>query len=177
MACILKLAGLTLLTLGLAQSGLASESLCSSDEFVYFSCRAASKTISLCGSKELGENLGYLQYKYGTPKKADLTFPTQKIAPIGVFVKDFQLWSHGGYESSISFTVGEYLYSVYSALQLGSTESMNEDRTGAYGPRAGVRVYRRDHLVRDIRCRDEDVMQNDPRDIDASLPASLKPKE
>ncbi|MGH9906047.1 MAG: hypothetical protein ACRD8U_10770 [Pyrinomonadaceae bacterium] len=51
-------------------------SLCRKDEQVLFACKtAASKIISLCGSKELEEKKGYLQYRFGKPGALELQFP------------------------------------------------------------------------------------------------------
>jgi len=55
-------------------------SLCESTEKIVFSCTGgkAAKIVSLCSSKELTKDRGYLQYRFGLPGKIELEFPKQR---------------------------------------------------------------------------------------------------
>ena len=59
---------------------LQAGSLCEKDEQIVFSCtiRRPVKIVSLCSSKELTKDRGYLQYRFGLPQKIELEFPKQR---------------------------------------------------------------------------------------------------
>ena len=59
---------------------LQTGSLCEKDEKIVFSCpiRRPAKIVSLCSSKELTKERGYLQYRFGLPGKIELEFPKQR---------------------------------------------------------------------------------------------------
>lgn len=59
---------------------LQAGSLCEKDEKIVFSCpiRKPAKIVSLCSSKELTKESGYLQYRFGLPGKIELEFPKQR---------------------------------------------------------------------------------------------------
>jgi hypothetical protein len=54
--------------------------LCEKNETVIFSCgmRQSTKILSLCGSKELGQQQGYVQYRFGQPGKVELEYPASR---------------------------------------------------------------------------------------------------
>src|SRR5438128_10829064 len=62
------------------QAGLQSNSLCAKDERIIFSCitKRAAKIVSLCASKDLTNDRGYLQYRFGLPGKIELEFPKSR---------------------------------------------------------------------------------------------------
>ena len=53
---------------------LQAGTLCASDERIIFSCpiRRPAKIVSLCASKNLTSERGYLQYRFGVPEKIEL---------------------------------------------------------------------------------------------------------
>src|SRR5262245_27260700 len=59
---------------------LQANSLCASDERIIFSCplKKPAKVVSLCGSKDLTSDRGYLQYRFGLPGKIELEFPKDR---------------------------------------------------------------------------------------------------
>ena len=59
---------------------LQAGSLCEKDEKIVFSCpiRRPAKIVSLCSSKDLTKERGYLQYRFGLPGKIELEFPKQR---------------------------------------------------------------------------------------------------
>src|SRR5919106_687690 len=55
-------------------------SLCERDEKIVFSCTVgkAAKTVSLCSSKELTKDTGYMKYRFGLPGKIELEYPQEQ---------------------------------------------------------------------------------------------------
>ena len=61
-------------------TGLLPGTLCAKNERVIFSCpvKRPAKIVSLCASKDLTSERGYLQYRFGLPEKIELEFPQSK---------------------------------------------------------------------------------------------------
>jgi ABC-type Fe3+-hydroxamate transport system substrate-binding protein len=61
-------------------TGLQPGTLCAKNERVIFSCpvKRPARIVSLCGSKDLTSDRGYLQYRFGVPEKVELEFPQSK---------------------------------------------------------------------------------------------------
>jgi hypothetical protein len=59
---------------------LQAGTLCAKDERVIFSCpvKRPAKIISLCASKDLAAETGYLQYRFGLPAKVELEYPQDR---------------------------------------------------------------------------------------------------
>jgi hypothetical protein len=59
---------------------VAQRTLCHDDEQVLFSCpvQGGTKTVSLCGSRDLTDKAGYLQYRFGRAGNLELEFPPQR---------------------------------------------------------------------------------------------------
>lgn len=59
---------------------LQANSLCAKDERIIFSCpvKKPAKIVSLCASKNLTADQGYLQYRFGLPGKVELEFPKER---------------------------------------------------------------------------------------------------
>ncbi len=97
------------------QSGsLNANSLCAKDERIIFSCpvKRPAKIVSICASKDLSSDQGYLQYRFGLPGKVELEFPKDRNAT----QKQFQYSHYFRYQvdtTSISFTIDDYEYSVF----------------------------------------------------------------
>jgi hypothetical protein len=62
------------------QPPLQPNSLCARDERIIFSCpvKKPAKIVSLCASKNLSADQGYLQYRFGLPGKVELEFPKER---------------------------------------------------------------------------------------------------
>lgn len=88
--------------------------LCAKDERVIFSCpvKKPAKIISVCASKDLASDRGYLQYRFGLPGKIELEFPKdrkgtqEKFQYTHYFRAQFDM-------TSINFTIDGYEYSVF----------------------------------------------------------------
>jgi hypothetical protein len=63
-----------------APPGLPANTLCAPNERIIFSCpiRKSAKLVSLCASKDLTSNRGYLQYRFGAPGKIELEYPKDR---------------------------------------------------------------------------------------------------
>lgn len=61
-------------------SALQVGTLCAKNERVIFSCpiKRPPKIVSLCASKDLTSDRGYLQYRFGLPEKIELEFPKER---------------------------------------------------------------------------------------------------
>ena len=87
--------------------------LCASDERIIFSCpvRRPAKIVSLCASKDLTAERGYLQYRFGLPARIELEFPKdrtgsqQKFQYTHYFRAQFDM-------TEISFTINGYEYQI-----------------------------------------------------------------
>ena len=60
--------------------GLQPNTLCAKEERVIFACvlRRPAKIVSVCASKDLTRETGYLQYRFGLPAKIELEFPKER---------------------------------------------------------------------------------------------------
>jgi hypothetical protein len=96
-------------------AGLQLNTLCAKDERIIFSCpiKRPAKIVSVCGSKDLTSNRGYLQYRFGLPGKVELEYPKdrtgtqQKFKYTHYFRAQFDL-------TEIGFTIDGYEYSVFN---------------------------------------------------------------
>jgi len=88
--------------------------LCAKDERVIFACalRRPAKIVSVCASKNLTRETGYLQYRFGLPAKIELEYPKertgtqQKFEYTHYFRAQFDL-------TEINFTIDGVNYSVF----------------------------------------------------------------
>ncbi len=116
-----------------------AETLCGSDEIIYFSCKLAgsSKTVSLCGSPfrdsdthEVSEDF-WLQYRFGSPKKLELVYPKNKKGkPLPFNAAKFQTEyarHNRGFDIEISFTNHGFIYFV------SSLEGAENEKDNSYG--------------------------------------------
>jgi hypothetical protein len=95
-------------------SALQPNTLCAKDERVIFSCpvKRPAKIVSVCASKDLTSDRGYLQYRFGVPGKIELEYPKdrngtqQKFHYKHYFRAQFDL-------TEIGFTIDGYEYSVF----------------------------------------------------------------
>src|SRR5256886_14959274 len=61
-------------------AALQPNTLCDRNERVIFSCpiKRPAKIVSICASKDLTSERGYLQYRFGLPGKIELEFPKDR---------------------------------------------------------------------------------------------------
>ena len=88
-------------------------SLCTSDEKIVFNCTLKnSKIVSLCSSREISKDTGYLQYRFGKPGNLEQEFPKERD-------KSQQSFKYTHYFraqvdlTEISFTSAGHQYSIF----------------------------------------------------------------
>jgi len=89
-------------------------SLCAKDERVIFSCpvKRPAKIVSLCASKDLASDRGYLQYRFGLPGKIELEYPKDRQGTQSKF--QYTHYFRAQFDmTSINFTIDGYGYSVF----------------------------------------------------------------
>jgi hypothetical protein len=101
---------------------LQPNSLCAKTEQIVFSCLtkragksvapARPKLVSLCASRDLSKERGYLQYRYGLPGKVELEFPRSRTNT----QQKFQYTRYLRYQvdlTEISFEIDGYQYQIF----------------------------------------------------------------
>ncbi|MGZ3692619.1 MAG: hypothetical protein ACXVAX_14010 [Pseudobdellovibrio sp.] len=124
--------------------------LCAQGEKVYFNCQTAkdSKTISVCGSPDLSKKRGYLKYRFGTPEKIELEFPSNKKNSLQKFYFAHYLRYQTDY-SLLSFTHKKFKYAVFK----------NYDETQKPKTSSGVMITTDDQNEKSIICKNELVFE------------------
>jgi hypothetical protein len=99
----------------LAQSpgALQPNSLCAKNERVIFSCpiKRPAKIVSICASKDLTSERGYIQYRFGLPAKVELEFPKERNGSQQKFQYSHYFRARVDL-TEISFTINGYEYQV-----------------------------------------------------------------
>ena len=91
-----------------------TKTLCAADERVIFSCalRQPAKIVSMCASKDLTNEKGYLQYRFGMPEKIELEFPQDRTNTQQQF--EYSHYFRARVDmTEINFTVNGVSYSVF----------------------------------------------------------------
>ena len=88
-------------------------SLCERGEKIVFSCALTkpAKIVSLCSSKELTKDRGYLRYRFGLPGKIELEYPKDGERPQEAFKYSHYFRSLVD-ETEISFSLNGYEYAI-----------------------------------------------------------------
>jgi hypothetical protein len=143
----------------LSSSAYAASTLCMSDETNLFSCTAGKKVISVCASKDLAADRGYLQYRFGTPGKVEATVPADRSVPPKSSALAGTLVFSGGGGDYLRFKAGDYEYVVYTAIGKG------------WGEKDGVAIEKSGKRLTHVSCTDEPVSK---LGVDLSTKAGLK---
>ena len=106
---------MTLAAAALAPASAAPVTQCQGDETIVFSCSTGSRVLSICASKDLSKNAGYMQYRYGPPGKPELVYPEALRHPAGLFTPGTLSFSGGG-GAYLKFAKPPYAYTVFSAI-------------------------------------------------------------
>jgi hypothetical protein len=88
--------------------------LCARDEQIIFSCgvKRPAKIVSLCASRQLTKERGYLQYRFGLPGKIELEFPKDQQAT----QQQFRYSHYFRFQvdlTEIKFQIEGYQYSIF----------------------------------------------------------------
>src|SRR6185295_13324988 len=97
---------------------LQANSLCAKDERVIFSCpvKKPAKIVSVCASKDLTSDRGYLQYRFGLPGKIELEFPKDRKGTQAKFQYTHYFRARVDL-TEINFTIEGYEYQVFDTYQ------------------------------------------------------------
>jgi len=124
---VLVLAFVLLASNAVLAIGLQRGTLCRVDEKVMFSCpvRNGTRLVSLCGSKDLTDKTGYLQYRFGRARKIELEFPTQRQGSQEMF-RYAHYFRPQVDRFSVSFAIGDYTYTVFKNYEGDIEPKVNE---------------------------------------------------
>jgi len=95
-----------------------ARTLCAADERVIFSCtlRQPVKIVSVCAAKDLTNEKGYLQYRFGLPGKVELEFPKDRTNTQQQF--EYSHYFRARVDlTEINFTINGVNYSVFDDYQ------------------------------------------------------------
>lgn len=136
------------LSLPASAEPLKVTSLCARDEKTIWSCETAGrKIVSICGSKQLDKQRGYLQYRFGRPGRVELEYPRARQNTQTAFAY-FRYTRPLVTFLGLRFKINEYDYEVYD-------NSNEEEGAGGGGNEAGVTVTPAGNTAKmvDYRCR------------------------
>jgi len=88
--------------------------LCATNERVIFSCpvKRPAKIVSVCASKDLASDRGYLQYRFGVPGKIELEYPRERTGTQQKF--QYRHYFRAQFDTtSLGFTIDGFEYSVF----------------------------------------------------------------
>ena len=93
--------------------GLQPNSLCTKGERIIFSCpiKRPAKIVSVCASKDLTVDRGYIQYRFGLPAKIELEYPKDRAGSQQKFQYSHYFRAQVDL-TEISFTSNGYEYQV-----------------------------------------------------------------
>jgi len=118
----------------------ALETHCASDETIVFNCRTGKKVVSICASKAISANTGYVQYRFGKLKRPELILPATKSPPTADIQANSLTFAGGG-GAYIRFKRDEHSYVVYTAIGRG------------WGEKAGLAVEINHQLQANLTCK------------------------
>ena len=110
-----------------AVSVFGAESHCAPDEQVIFSCgiRDSSKVLSLCASRQLTKEEGYIQYRFGAVGKSEFGFPPSREGSRVRFSYSHYFRAQAD-RTEVRFRNGKYEYSVFSDYEGDMRPAINE---------------------------------------------------
>ena len=113
-ASVMVYVAMTIAASGPITPELQRGSLCEGAEKIVFSCALAksAKIVSLCSSKELTKDRGYLQYRFGLPAKIELEFPKQREQTQSAFKYSHYFRAQFD-QTEISFSSNGYQYAIF----------------------------------------------------------------
>jgi hypothetical protein len=121
-------------------TALQPGSLCSPVEHIIFSCttkataKHPAKIVSLCASRDLAKERGYLQYRFGLPGSIELEFPKGRQGT----QQQFQYSHYIRYKvdlTEINFDIDDYQYQIFDNYNGEEKQSVTEQ--GVYVTSSG----------------------------------------
>jgi hypothetical protein len=120
-----------------AEAGLMAppSTLCTRDERVIFSCpvKKPAKIVSVCASKDLASDRGYLQYRFGLPGKVELEFPKDRTGTQQKFQYTHYFRARVDL-TEINFTIDGYQYQVFDTYQGEEKPAVSEQGVSVTAP-------------------------------------------
>lgn len=119
-------------------TALRSGSLCSTAEHIIFSCavkataKHPAKIVSLCASRDLDKERGYLQYRFGLPARIELEFPKERQASQRQFSRTHYLRFQVDL-NEINFTIGDYQYQIFDTYNGEEKPAISEQGVSVTG--------------------------------------------
>src|SRR3984957_14127575 len=126
----------------LSTAANAASTLCLTNEDIIFNCSVGKKAISVCASKDLTAEHGYLQYRFGSPAKAELAIPADRSIPPANSAVSRTLVFSGGGGAYLRFKTVDYDYVVYTAIGRG------------WGVKDGVAIEKNGKPLSHSSCKD-----------------------
>ena len=126
-------ASLAVAAMSAAGSAQARPALCAPQEAPIFSCSTGTKIVSLCASKDLGENTGALRYLFGARGTIELTYPAPGVPPRAAFAHGVTGGTGGGADF-LRFETGGVTYTLFADHYRG------RERDGLVVERGGRRI-------------------------------------
>ena len=124
---------------------LQANSLCAKDERIIFSCpiKRPAKIVSVCASKDLTSDRGYIQYRFGLPGRIELEFPKTRTGTQATFKYSHYFRAQFD-ETEIGFTADAYEYAIFDDYN-GEQKPASHDQ--------GIRVTAPDGKETTLSCR------------------------
>jgi hypothetical protein len=112
-----------------------TNTLCTRDERVIFSCpvKKPAKIVSVCASKDLTRDRGYLQYRFGLPGKIELEFPKDRTGTQQKFQYTHYFRARVDL-TEINFTIDGYQYQVFDTYQGEEKPAVSEQGVSVTAP-------------------------------------------
>jgi hypothetical protein len=117
------------------------DSHCTADEDVVFTCKTGKKLLSVCASKDLTANTGFIQYRFGPKGKPEMNLKEPAEHPSAFTAAAAVSFAGAAYENHIRFNGGDHNYVVYEG-------------EGEGWIRAGVVVEKNGKTIANISCKD-----------------------
>jgi len=137
----------------LAASAAASKYLCHADEQVIFGCAVGKRMVSLCASPKVGRDAGYVQYRFGTLARLELTYPTSLEPPAEKFHISTTGYSGGG-AARLRFSIAGFDYVLFDSV-VRTNFTPGEPNNPAFS--AGIATVRDGKVVSRHKCTDNDT--------------------
>ena len=111
--CLLSFSSTSQFAASAQPGSLQGGTLCEKGERVIFSCpvKRPAKIVSLCASKDLTAETGYLQYRFGLPGKVELQYPQDRTGTQSKFQYTHYFRAQVDL-TEISFTNNGYEYQI-----------------------------------------------------------------
>ena len=112
-----------------------AKTLCAPNERVIFSCpvKRPAKIVSVCASKDLTSDRGYLQYRFGLPGKIELEFPKDRKGTQQQFQYTHYFRARVDL-TEINFNIDGYEYQVFDTYQGEEKPAISEQGVNVTAP-------------------------------------------